>query len=347
MGAHVPTVVVVVEVVVDVVVVDVVVVVVVDVVVVAIVVVVVATVVMVVAIVVVVVATVVVVVATVVVVDATVVVVDATVVVVDATVVVVDATVVVVDATVVVVDATVVVVVATVVVVVATVVLVVATVVLVVATVVVVVPPPPAQPPDTHASQQLDCVPTQALPPEGAVHALALPLTLHVVAPVASVWQQVTAPARPHVELPAQLMTTSAHCLDSVPAWTAWFVTFAAHLWYAPWLLKPEQGHCWAICARVAATACASPGLSPQAAKLASAAARRRARAERRRTNDLMMRLLPAGRSGTSAAAQAPSTPEVRSAIPSSGKICFSLEGKSPTEFDEGSRYIRVRNVHC
>src|SRR5207249_4508388 len=127
----------------------------------------------------------------------------------------------------------VVVVVATVVVVVATVVLVVATVVLVVATVVVVVPPPPAQPPDTHASQQLDCVPTQALPPEGAVHALALPLTLHVVAPVASVWQQVTAPARPHVELPAQLMTTSAHCLESVPAWTAWFVTFAAHLWYA------------------------------------------------------------------------------------------------------------------
>src|SRR5437870_4319178 len=147
MGAHVPTVVVVVEVVVDVVVVDVVVVVVVDVVVVAI----------------------------------------------------------------------VVVVVATVVVVVAIVVLVVATVVGVVATVVVVVPPPPAQPPDTHASQQLDCVPTQALPPEGALHAPGLLTTLHVVAPVASVWQQVTALDRPHVELPAQLMTTSAHCLESVP----------------------------------------------------------------------------------------------------------------------------------
>src|SRR5947207_1673934 len=150
MGAHVPTVVVVVEVVVDVVVVDVVVVVVVDVVVVAI----------------------------------------------------------------------VVVVVATVVVVVAIVVVVVATVVVVVATVVVVVPPPPAQPPDTHASQQLDCVPTQALPPEGALHAPGLLTTLHVVAPVASVWQQVTALDRPHVELPAQLMTTSAHCLESVPALT-------------------------------------------------------------------------------------------------------------------------------
>ena len=225
----------------------------------------------------------------VVVVVATVVVVVATVVVVVATVVLVVATVVHVLATVVLVLATVVLVLATVVLVLATVVLVVATVVLVVATVVVVVPPPPAQPPDTHASQQLDCVPTQALPPEGAVHALALPLTLHVVAPVASVWQQVTAPARPHVELPAQLMTTSAHCLDSVPAWTAWFVTFAAHLWYAPWLLKLEQGHCWAICARVAATACASPGLSPQAAKLGPPAARRRPSAERMWTTDLMV----------------------------------------------------------
>src|SRR5947199_381371 len=117
--------------------------------------------------------------------------------------------------------AIVVVVVATVVVVVATVVVVVATVVVVVATVVVVVPPPPAQPPDTHASQQLDCVPTQALPPEGALHAPGLLTTLHVVAPVASVWQQVTALDRPHVELPAQLMTTSAHCLESVPALTA------------------------------------------------------------------------------------------------------------------------------
>src|SRR5436853_607856 len=139
---------------------------------------------------------------------------------------------------VVVVVVTTVVVVATVVVVVATVVVVVATVVVVVVvdggTVVVVVPPPPAQPPDTHASQQLDCVPTQALPPEGAVHALARLLTLHVVAPVASVWQQVTARVCPHVELPAQDMTTSAHSLETVPAWTALFVTLAAHLTYAP-----------------------------------------------------------------------------------------------------------------
>src|SRR5207249_3588536 len=158
----------------------------------------------------------------------------------------------------------------------ATVVVVVATVVLVVATVVLVVPPRALLPPATQVVLPPVGVLTHAVPPVGAVHALALPSVLLVVAPVASVLQPVAAPARPHVAMPAQLMTTSAHCLDSVPAWTAWFVTFAAHLWYAPWLLKPEQGHCWAICARVAATACASPGLSPQAAKLGPAAARRR-----------------------------------------------------------------------
>src|SRR5437870_6926154 len=50
----------------------------------------------------------------------------------------------------------------------------------------------------------------------------------------------------------------------------------------------------WAICTRVSATGCARPGLSPRTAKLASAAARRRMRAERRRTSELTMRLLPA-----------------------------------------------------
>ena len=50
----------------------------------------------------------------------------------------------------------------------------------------------------------------------------------------------------------------------------------------------------WAICTRVSATGRARPGLSPRTAKLASAAARRRMRAERRRTSELMMRLLPA-----------------------------------------------------
>src|SRR5207302_668083 len=85
----------------------------------------------------------------------------------------------------------VVVVVGTVVVVVASVVVVVATVVVVVTAIVVrgnvvlVVPPP--HPPAGHASQQLGCVPTHALPPDGAVHSLAPFATLHVVVPLAAV----------------------------------------------------------------------------------------------------------------------------------------------------------------
>ena len=177
-----------------------------------------ATVVVVVAMVVVVVATVVVVVGRVVVVVATVVVVVGRVVVVDATVVLVDATVVLVDATtVVLVDPTVVLVVATLVVVVGRVVVVVVDL----GTVVVVVPPP-AQLPDTHASQQLGCVPTQALPPCGALHAPGLFMMLHFVVPPASVRQHVTAPGFPQVELAAQFMTASAHRPLSVPARTAW-----------------------------------------------------------------------------------------------------------------------------
>jgi len=100
------------------------------------------------------------------------------------TVVLVDATtVVLVDATtVVLVDPTVVLVVATLVVVVGRVVVVVVDL----GTVVVVVPPP-AQLPDTHASQQLGCVPTQALPPRGAVHVPGSFTILHLVVPLVSV----------------------------------------------------------------------------------------------------------------------------------------------------------------
>ena len=117
-----------------------------------------------------------------------------------------------------------------VVVVVATVVVVVATVVVVEATVLVVVPPPPPHSPLAHASQQLGCVPTQALPPFGAVHASAPFTTLHVVIPLASVRQQVTAPGFPHVELDAQFMTVLAQSSESVPAFTAAFVAWATQL---------------------------------------------------------------------------------------------------------------------
>src|SRR5207249_2263960 len=60
---------------------------------------------------------------------------------------------------------------------------VVATVLVVEATVLVVVPPPPPHSPLAHASQQLGCVPTHALPPFGAVHASGPFTTLHFVVP--------------------------------------------------------------------------------------------------------------------------------------------------------------------
>ena len=91
-----------------------------------------------------------------------------------------------------------------------------------------VVPPP--HPPPVHASQQLGCVPTQALPPFGAVHASAPFTTLHVVVPLASVRQQVTAPGFPHVELDAQFMTVLAQSSGSVPDFTAAFVAWATQL---------------------------------------------------------------------------------------------------------------------
>src|SRR2546430_480728 len=108
---------------------------------------------------------------------------------------------------------------------------VVATVVVVVVTrgaVVDVVPPP--HPPPVHASQQLGCVPTQALPPFGAVHASAPFMTLHVVVPLASIRQQVTVPGFPHVELDAQFMTVLAQSSGSVPAFTAALVAWATQL---------------------------------------------------------------------------------------------------------------------
>ena len=91
-------------------------------------------------------------------------------------------------------------------------------VVVVVEVVVVVVVPPPAH---AFASQQLDCVPTWAVPPWGAVQLLALLTTLHEVMPPASVRQQVTNPGFPHVELDAQFMIASTQSLESVPALTA------------------------------------------------------------------------------------------------------------------------------
>src|SRR2546428_11789127 len=50
--------------------------------------------------------------------------------------------------------------------------------------------PGKAQPPLVHAPQQLGRCPTQTCPPFGALHAAALPLMLHFVAPLPLVRQQ-------------------------------------------------------------------------------------------------------------------------------------------------------------
>jgi len=66
-----------------------------------------------------------------------------------------------------------------------------------------------------HASQQLGCVPTQALPPAGAwsVHPGALLLMLHFVVPLELVLQQVTKPLAclPQIERAAHLLMAPRH----------------------------------------------------------------------------------------------------------------------------------------
>ena len=71
------------------------------------------------------------------------------------------------------------------------------------------------QPPLPHASQQLVAEPTHACPPLGALHDDARRLTVHLVAPLAFVRQQVTAPAFPHVERDAQRRTADWHSAGS------------------------------------------------------------------------------------------------------------------------------------
>ncbi len=91
-----------------------------------------------------------------------------------------------------------------------------------------------AQPPLVHASQQLGRCPTQACPRLGGLHAAALGLMLHLVAPLASVRQQVTNPGFPQVDRAAQTFAARRQALGKPPALTAALATRAAHLTYAP-----------------------------------------------------------------------------------------------------------------
>lgn len=94
---------------------------------------------------------------------------------------------------------------------------------------VVVVVAGTAQPVDVHASQQLGKLPTQALPPFGGLHTVAVRLRLHFVTPVRLVRQQVTVPALPHVDFEAHFTTAPKHDFDIVPPATATFAASTTH----------------------------------------------------------------------------------------------------------------------
>jgi len=66
-----------------------------------------------------------------------------------------------------------------------------------------------------HASQQLGRCPTQACPPFGALHRVALALMLHFVTSLAVVRQQVTNPRLPQVDRAAHDFTALLQDLGS------------------------------------------------------------------------------------------------------------------------------------
>jgi hypothetical protein len=115
------------------------------------------------------------------------------------------------------------------------------------------------QEPWLQASQQLGAVPTQAPPPLGALHLLALALIAHLVTPFAFVRQQVTEPAGfPQVDLAAQATTAPLQLFGSSPPATAALATPATHLTYCPWFVAAAQGQRASAAARTAATAAGS-----------------------------------------------------------------------------------------
>jgi hypothetical protein len=144
-----------------------------------------------------------------------------------------------------------------------------------------------AQPVAVHASQQLGCTPTHAVPPLGALHAAALLFVEHFVT-VPFVRQQVTKPALPHVERAAHLTTAPLQFAGSVWAATAALATPATHFTYCPWFVALAQGHVASAAARVAATAAGAV----QAARALTAAAASITGATRAHTVQRMEHLL-------------------------------------------------------
>jgi len=88
-----------------------------------------------------------------------------------------------------------------------------------------------AQPLSVHASQQLDAVPAQAVPPcGGAVHRAAVAFVLQRVLPRALVRQQATKPGFPHVDRAAHRFTCPLQFRGSRSACARALTTPAAQL---------------------------------------------------------------------------------------------------------------------
>jgi hypothetical protein len=64
-----------------------------------------------------------------------------------------------------------------------------------------------------HASQQLETLPTHAVPPGDGLQAVAADLMLHLVVPLALVRQHVTLPSLPHVERDAHFLMKDSQLL--------------------------------------------------------------------------------------------------------------------------------------
>src|SRR4029434_8080225 len=101
------------------------------------------------------------------------------------------------------------------------------------------------QPPvGVHASQQLDCPLTQAVPPLGGVHFEALGFVEHFTLPVALVLQQVTKPGLPQVDFAAHLMTDPLQFFGSSggSVCVLAMATVLTHFTAWPWLLQEARG---------------------------------------------------------------------------------------------------------
>jgi hypothetical protein len=85
------------------------------------------------------------------------------------------------------------------------------------------------QPPFGQASQQLVAAPTHTLPPSGALHSEASRLMRHLVFPLRSTEQQVTAFGMPQVDFKAHWNGSKRHSSRSWPLSTRFFATRHTH----------------------------------------------------------------------------------------------------------------------